>query len=74
MPIYEYRCDACQHELEALQKISDEPLVVCPKCNASALRKRVSAAGFRFTVLDVRDGRIRRLSAVPLPPEVPPEE
>ena len=35
---------------------------------------KVSAAGFRFTVLDVRDGRIRRLSAVPLPPEVPPQE
>ena len=48
MPIYEYRCEACQHELEALQKISDEPLVVCPKCNASALRKQVSAAGFRL--------------------------
>ncbi len=48
MPIYEYRCEACQHELEALQKISDEPLVVCPKCNAPALRKQVSAAGFRL--------------------------
>jgi putative FmdB family regulatory protein len=48
MPIYEYRCEACQHELEALQKISDEPLVNCPKCNAPALRKQVSAAGFRL--------------------------
>lgn len=48
MPIYEYRCESCQHELEALQKISDEPLLVCPKCNASALRKQVSAAGFRL--------------------------
>lgn len=48
MPIYEYRCEACQHELEALQKLSDEPLQVCPKCNASALRKQVSAAGFRL--------------------------
>lgn len=48
MPIYEYRCEACQHELEALQKLSDEPLQVCPKCNAAALRKQVSAAGFRL--------------------------
>ena len=48
MPIYEYRCEACQHELEALQKISDQPLQQCPKCNQSALRKMVSAAGFRL--------------------------
>lgn len=48
MPIYEYRCEACQHELEALQKLSDEPLQVCPKCGAPALRKQVSAAGFRL--------------------------
>ena len=48
MPIYEYRCEACQHELEALQKLSDEPLQICPKCNAPTLRKQVSAAGFRL--------------------------
>lgn len=48
MPLYEYRCDACEHEFEALQKISDEPLVHCPACNQAALRKLVSAAGFRL--------------------------
>lgn len=48
MPIYEYRCEACSHELEALQKLSDEPLVECPSCKAPALRKQVSAAGFRL--------------------------
>ncbi|HEC74450.1 MAG TPA: zinc ribbon domain-containing protein [Methylophaga aminisulfidivorans] len=48
MPLYEYRCDACGHEFEALQKISDEVLVDCPSCAASQLRKLVSAAGFRL--------------------------
>lgn len=48
MPLYEYRCDACNHEFEALQKISDEPLVHCPVCEAAELRKLVSAAGFRL--------------------------
>ena len=48
MPLYEYRCDACHHEFEALQKISDEPLVHCPACDAPQLRKLVSAAGFRL--------------------------
>jgi putative FmdB family regulatory protein len=48
MPIYEYRCTSCGHELEALQKLSDAPLTECPACKASALAKKVSAAGFQF--------------------------
>jgi len=48
MPIYEYRCSSCGHELEALQKFSDAPLVACPSCSAMALVKKVSAAGFQL--------------------------
>ena len=48
MPIYEYRCAECGHELEKLQKISDPPLVDCPACGKPALQKLVSAAGFRL--------------------------
>jgi len=48
MPIYEYRCQACGHELEKLQKLSDAPLVDCPACGQAALTKLVSAAGFRL--------------------------
>ena len=48
MPIYEYRCENCGHELEAVQKISESPLVTCPECRADALKKRISAAGFRL--------------------------
>ena len=48
MPIYEYRCSSCGHELEALQKFSDAPLVTCPSCQAAALVKQVSAAGFQL--------------------------
>jgi putative FmdB family regulatory protein len=48
MPIYEYRCTSCGHELEALQKISDAPLIACPSCKADGLVKRVSAAGFQL--------------------------
>jgi putative FmdB family regulatory protein len=48
MPIYEYQCQACGEELEALQKISDEPLKDCPQCGKSTLRKKVSAAAFRL--------------------------
>jgi putative FmdB family regulatory protein len=48
MPIYEYRCENCGHELDALQKISDAPLVECPACGHSALKKLVSVAAFRL--------------------------
>ena len=48
MPIYEYRCQQCGHEMEAIQKMSDDPLTDCPECNNSALQKLVSAAGFRL--------------------------
>jgi len=48
MPIYEYRCQSCGHELERLQKISDPPLVDCPECSRPELTKLISAAGFRL--------------------------
>lgn len=48
MPIYEYRCTSCGHELEKLQKISDAPLTDCPACGQPALEKLISAAGFRL--------------------------
>ena len=48
MPFYEYSCESCGHELEALQRLSVEPLVDCPACGAAALRKKVSAAAFRL--------------------------
>ena len=48
MPIYEYECKSCGHELEALQKFSDDLLTDCPECNTSALSKKLSAAGFQL--------------------------
>ena len=48
MPIYEYRCEACNHEMEVIQKMSDEPLKTCPECKQESLKKLISAAGFRL--------------------------
>ena len=47
MPIYEYRCAECGHQLEALQKFSDAPLVECPECGKPALTKLISASAFQ---------------------------
>lgn len=48
MPIYEYQCGACEHQMEALQRMSDDALVECPSCNKPELKKLISAAGFRL--------------------------
>ena len=49
MPIYEYECEACGYHYEAIQKISDAPLLECPSCGQPALKKLISAAGFRLS-------------------------
>jgi putative FmdB family regulatory protein len=48
MPIYEYACKSCKHTLDALQKMSDDPLVECPECGKPELRRLISAPRFRL--------------------------
>lgn len=61
MPIYAYKCSACGFAKDALQKMSDAPLTVCPECGASTFQKQVTAAGFQLKgsgwyVTDFREG------------------
>jgi putative FmdB family regulatory protein len=61
MPIYAYRCTACGHAQDVLQKISDDVLTVCPACGAASFVKQVTAAGFQLKgsgwyVTDFRGG------------------
>lgn len=48
MPIYEYACKSCGHQLEVMQKMSDTPLQECPSCHENSLQKLISAAGFQL--------------------------
>ncbi len=48
MPIYAYRCSACGHAKDVLQKLSDAPLTACPACGAEAFSKQLTAAGFQL--------------------------
>lgn len=48
MPIYEYKCNACGHQFDKLQKVSDSALKDCPKCGKPDLTKLISAAGFKL--------------------------
>ena len=67
MPIYEYRCDSCGHEMEKLQRMSDDPLTDCPACDKPELKKLISAAGFRLKgggwyETDFKSGKKKNLS------------
>jgi putative FmdB family regulatory protein len=46
MPIYEYSCDACGHEFEASQRISEPPIRTCVRCTREAATRRVSRPSF----------------------------
>lgn len=48
MPIYAYRCAACGHAKDVLQKVSDPLLTICPACDQPAFAKQVTAAGFQL--------------------------
>ena len=48
MPIYEYRCKACGHQEDHLQKVSDPPLTKCPACGKKKFEKQLTAAGFQL--------------------------
>lgn len=68
MPIYAYKCTACGHAQDVLQKISDKPLTVCPECHQETYAKQVTAAGFQLKgsgwyVTDFRGGGAAAASA-----------
>ncbi|MBQ0131982.1 MAG: zinc ribbon domain-containing protein [Comamonas sp.] len=48
MPIYAYKCGACGHAKDVLQKMSDTPLTDCPACGAAAFSKQLTAPGFQL--------------------------
>lgn len=48
MPIYEYACNNCDHTLDALQKMSEDPLSDCPECGKPQLQRLISAPRFRL--------------------------
>jgi len=47
MPTYGYRCGNCGHQFEIIQRISDEPLTTCPKCQGK-LSKMLYPVGISF--------------------------
>jgi putative FmdB family regulatory protein len=39
MPTYSYQCDACDHQFDEFQMMSEDPLKKCPECGKKKLRR-----------------------------------
>ena len=48
MPTYDYLCRSCGYEFEVFQKITEDHLTVCPKCDGEIERKIGGGAGLLF--------------------------
>lgn len=48
MPIYVYRCLACDNAHEALQKFSDPVLTICPSCGGPLQKQFTPEVGLSF--------------------------
>lgn len=60
MPTYSYRCEACGHEFDIVQRMSEDALTDCPSCKAPKLVKKIQPVGFALKgtgwyVTDFRD-------------------
>ena len=47
MPTYSYHCDTCDHDFEAVQRFTDDPLTACPECGAP-IRRVIQPVGVVF--------------------------
>ena len=48
MPTYSYKCSSCNHALDAFQKITDDPLTLCPACGIEALKRGIGGGDVSF--------------------------
>ncbi|HZY40893.1 MAG TPA: FmdB family zinc ribbon protein [Anaerolineae bacterium] len=70
MPTYVYRCQQCNNHLEVIQKFSDAPLKICPKCQGQ-LHRVIHATGivFKGSGWYVNDSRSSSPTSKPAPKE-----
>jgi putative FmdB family regulatory protein len=77
VPTYEYRCEACGHELEVFQNISAPAKRKCPACKRARLKRKIGGgAGFLFKgsgfyLTDYRSETYKRAAEAERKPEAP---
>ncbi len=74
MPTYDYVCDACGHEFELFQSMTDSAKRSCPKCKKRKLRRLIGTGGaimFKgsgFYQTDYRSESYKKAAAADKPP------
>jgi putative FmdB family regulatory protein len=48
MPLYEYRCEACGQQFEAIRKFSDAALDTCILCGSGPVQRLLSSPAIQF--------------------------
>ncbi len=48
MPIYAFHCDACGHDFDRLQRMSDPDPTTCPSCGKESVHRQLTAPQFRL--------------------------
>jgi putative FmdB family regulatory protein len=79
MPTYDYVCDACGHEFELFQSMTDSVKRTCPKCKKRKLRRLIGTGGaimFKgsgFYQTDYRSESYKKAAAADKPPSKKPD-
>ena len=66
MPLYEYQCEVCGVRFERRQRMSDEPVKICPECGGK-VHRLIQPVGiiFKGSGFYVTDNRAKSSTAVP---------
>jgi putative FmdB family regulatory protein len=73
LPLYPYRCTQCGHRFEKIQRFTDEPEKVCPKCGG-ALERPLTAPGLQFKGAGWYVNDYAAKSSAPAGDAAPPEK
>ena len=69
MPIYAFACDACGHQFDRLQKLSEPDPDACPVCGKPAVKRQVTAPSFRLAGEPAKPAESKPAEAKPKPVE-----
>ena len=70
MPIYDFKCSACDHQDEMMRKTSAENTMECPECHKETFVKMLSAPSFQLNgtgwyATDFKNGNKSTVKAKP---------
>jgi putative FmdB family regulatory protein len=75
MPTYDYECQECNHRFEQFQRITEDPVRVCPSCGKRKVRRLISTGAgliFKGSGFYVTDSKSSGAAAAPAKTDAKP--